>query len=140
MKTIYSYSTNEEIYSHENFETIEAACHAAAKIVGCGEYIWVGEVVEPSPPESLWHAEHWLEHVSVQDEYGGDHAEDGDCSTDSQRQELEREVRAVMAAWLDRHDLRPTFHNVTNARKYRVTGFTGDAYEVAEVTEVLAKH
>jgi len=45
----------------------------------------------------------------------GDHAEDWDMSTKEQRAELEREVRSVMAAWLDRHNLRPTFFNVHNS-------------------------
>jgi hypothetical protein len=72
----------------------------------------VGVNVQPTQPEMLWFADDWLEHVSVQDEFGGEWAEDWDGSTEEQREELEKEVRDVMAKWLDRHDLRPTFFSV----------------------------
>ena len=73
------------------------------------ETFWVGKCVPPPRPEDMWCAEDWLEHVSVQDSYSGEWAEDWDGSTRVQRNELEQEVRSVLAAWLDRHNLRPKF-------------------------------
>lgn len=43
-------------------------------------------------------------------------------STTAQREELEREVRAVMAAWLDRHDLRPKFWNADEIEEHLPQG------------------
>lgn len=83
-------------------------------------WFWVGECVPPAQPEDLWNAEDWLEHVSCQDEYCAEWAEDWDQSTREQREELEREVRGVMAAWLDRHGLRPRFWNIENPYKVNV--------------------
>lgn len=106
----FSISTDGEFYSGE-FDTREAAI---AELGACG---WVGENVPPVQPEDWWEASDWLEHVSCQDDYGGDWAADWDQSTAEQRVELEKEVRAVMAAWLDRHCLRPRFWTITNAER-----------------------
>ena len=110
----YCYSHDEETF-HGDFPTYEAAVEAGRSDAG-DRPVFVGEAVPPTQPEDWWNAEDWLEHVSVQDEYSGDWAEDWDNSTKEQREELEREVRAVMAAWLDRHDLRPKFFNVSGVK------------------------
>lgn len=125
----YSYSTDQENYSGQ-FDTISAACDEAAAQVGEGRDFWVGENVEPPQPEVYFDAEWWLDHVSEQDEYSGDWASGWECSTKEQREELEREVRAVMAAWLDRHKLRPQFWNVKNAQRYFVAGKIGEVFEI----------
>lgn len=80
---------------------------------------WIGTVHEPIQPEQWWNADDWLEHVTVQDEYGGDDAEGWDDSTKEQREELEREVREVMSKWLDRHGLRPRFFNVKDIEEIK---------------------
>lgn len=77
----------------------------------------MGESHDPSPPESWWDAEDWIEHVLCQDEYSGEWAEGTLSTTKEQREELEAEVRKIMAAWLDRHDLRPKFCKVQNAER-----------------------
>lgn len=113
---VYSWSHNEEQYFGD-FATIEDALDAAED-EGHEEVVWVGECKPPTQPEVWWNAEDWLEHVSCQDEYGGEHAEDWDGSTKEQREELETEVRKVMAMWLDRHKLRPSFWNIKRAKRY----------------------
>lgn len=80
-----------------------------------GEAFWIGLVFAPENAENFFDAEDWLENVACQDDYSGDHAEGWDMSTKEQRAELEKEVRAVMAAWLERHKLRPTFFNVRDS-------------------------
>ena len=80
-----------------------------------GEAFWIGLAFAPENAENFFDAEDWLENVACQDEYSGDHAKGWDMSTKEQRSELEKDVRAVMAAWLERHKLRPTFFNVRDS-------------------------
>ena len=138
MSTKYSYSTDEENY-HGEYDSVEAACDGATEEIEAdenvvGRHFWVGEQVEPPAPESYWEADLWLEHVACQDEYSGDWADGWDGnSTNEQRAELEAEVRAVMANWLDKYDLRPKFWNIVNPRKFYVAGKVGDVYEIEAV-------
>lgn len=106
--------------SEYSFMDVRYPTKEAAIAEGREQYMdefFVGKAVEPSKPEDFWDAENWLEHVSCQDEYMGDHAEDWDCSTKQQRQELEEQIRPVLAAWLERHSLRPDFFNVRELEK-----------------------
>lgn len=103
-----------------SFSTKQDAIAEALAGADDNSTICVGRMVPPNQPEELWHAEDWIEHVSCQDDYCGDWAEDWDGSTDSQRHELEREVRAVMAAWLDRHKLRPRHFMVRDVEDFDV--------------------
>lgn len=112
----YAYSYNEENYQGDCDSREAAAAEAFAEDPEA-TVIWVGEVVPPPQPEGYWDAEDWIEHVAIQDEYATHWGEDWDGSTKEQRQELETEVRAVLAAWLDRHDMRPTFFNIDNPKK-----------------------
>jgi len=114
----WSYSTNEERYEGD-FETEADAVAFALTLVSDGEEFWVGEDSEPVQPEDWWEAADWLEHVSSQDEYSMDCADSWDRSTKEQREELEAAVRNVMAEWLDRHRLRPTFWVVKDPVSYR---------------------
>ena len=117
----FSYSTDAQNFIGE-FDTIEDA--KAEAIAYAKEYgyhkVWVGESVSPIQPEFCWEASDWLEQVSNGDDYLGDHAEDWDNSTPSQREELEVAVRKVMAEWLDRHSLRPKFFLVDNVEEIDV--------------------
>jgi hypothetical protein len=116
---MYSYSTDEELYCGE-FATAELAVAEAADSQPDGHRFWVGENVRPTQPETMWHAEDWLELVSVQDEYSCEWTEGWDESTYAQRAELETAVRTLMAEWLDRHGLRPRFWNITKPQAYMV--------------------
>lgn len=119
----YSWSTDEEQY-HGSYPSIEAAI-ADAEAEHEEDWtgpVWVGEQAAPVQPEEHWDAERWLEHVSCQDEYSSEWAEDWDTSTKEQREELEYAVRKVMAEWLDRHCLRPTFWLIEKAKKYIKAG------------------
>jgi hypothetical protein len=121
MATKYSYSFNQEDY-FGSFDTAEEAAHEAwadadDRDDGHVSVCWVGENVPPTPPESLFDVETWIEHCQCQDDYQGDWAQDWDCGTKAQREELQRKVRAVMAAWLDRHHLRPNWFTIRNPVK-----------------------
>lgn len=106
----WAISGDSENYGSTTFATRDEAVAEGMAIYPDGFYL--GRIVAPTQPEDRWSADDWLEHVSVQDDYSGEHAEDWDISTEEQREELETEVRKVMAAWLDRHGLRPDFWNV----------------------------
>lgn len=108
----YTLSRDGERY-YGRYATVQEALNEANS-----DRCWIGIATPPPSPETMWHAEDWLEHVSVQDSYCGEWAEDWDESTKSQRDELEDEVRRVMAAWLDRHGLRPKFWTVTDSVEY----------------------
>lgn len=128
----FSVSTDEESYSG-TFDSREAACDDAATLVGVGGSFWVGENVSPPLAEEMWKAEDWLEQVSCQDEYSHDCAADWDSSTKEQRTELEKEVRAVMAAWLGRHNLRPTFFLIERPQHFYVAGEQDGIFEVEAI-------
>lgn len=117
----FSYSFDEESY-YGAFDTRErAAAEATAegKTEG-GRRFFTARNVPPAQPEEFWHADDWLERVSEQDEYAMDCAEDWDQSNADQHAELEAEVRAVMAAWLDRHKLRPRFYTVEDVQEHQI--------------------
>lgn len=115
---MFAISTDEENFIG-TYGTIEEAIDEAVNGYAY-EKFWIGECVPPTQPEDLWSAEDWLEHVSVQDDYAGEWAEDWDGSTGEQRKELEQTVRKAMAEWLDRHELRPRHFNVANVVRYTV--------------------
>ena len=118
MEGTWSLSQNGETY-FGRFETKQAAIdegHADGKYP-----FWVGECEPPSQPETFWHAEDWIEHVCCQDEYNTEWAEDWDKSTREQREELEGEVRALMADWLDHYNLRPRHFNIASASVCEIT-------------------
>lgn len=108
--TRFAYSRNRELY-YGDFASRE---DAIAEIKSCepdGTY-WVGMCVEPSSPELFWHADDWLEHVSVQDEYSHDCADGWDQSSSKQREELEYLVQVIMRDWLVRNKLLPNFYTI----------------------------
>lgn len=113
----YCYSTDSENFTGRFSNFSEAIAESLAKTKH-GDSFWIAESRQPIQPEDLWDAEDWLEHVSVQDDYGGDFGEGWDLSSKQQREELEAEVRSVMKSWLDRHELRPTHYCVDESVKY----------------------
>ena len=116
----FHYSTDGERFDSEPFATREGAIAEAAASLSEGDIFQVGERESPTPPENWWNTEDWLETVSCQDEYSGDFADDWDESTPAQREELELEVRAAMARWLDKYKLRPKFWLVVKVEDYRI--------------------
>lgn len=114
----YATSTNEEDFSGE-YDTLQEALDEAA--VGYAyTTFWVGVMANPTQPEEFWSAEDWLEHVSVQDSYNTEWSDGWDTSTKEQREELEAEIRPILAKWLDKYKLRPDFFTVTDVVKYEV--------------------
>lgn len=116
----YSYSYDEESFQGR-FDSPEEAAREAFEQDEDREMCWVGEIADPSQPESFFNARDWLDHVSEQDDYSMECAEDWDTSNKEQRQELEKRVREVLAEWLDRHKLRPKFWLIKNAKKHTRT-------------------
>lgn len=113
MSNKWSISTDEERYDGQ-YDTIDEAI-AAGKANGHSEF-WVGQCVPPTPPELLftnWSVERWIDSdVWSDEEYSGSWAEDSVKPTPEQIEELAEEIRPLIAAWLDRHNLRPQFWNI----------------------------
>lgn len=105
----WSISTNEENY-HGQFDSKEDAISEGQTY--CRRF-WVGRCVPPTPPEELftsWDVEEWLDNRLIcHDDYSGEWAEDAIQETSEQREELAAEIRKVISAWLDKHNLRPKF-------------------------------
>ena len=114
----YAISSDEERFDGY-YATLEEAIGEAAVGYAYTRF-WVGVMRAPVQPEMYWEAYDWLENVSTQEEYGSDWADGWDCSSKEQRKELEDEIRPILAAWLDRHKLRPEFFLVDNVVEYEV--------------------
>jgi len=110
----YAISQDEERYSSFLFDSKEEAIEQGKEEFD-GEGFFVGEAVAPPQPETLFDVDDWLETVNCHEDYDVEWAEGWDTSTKEQRKELEDAVKITMAAWLDSHDLRPSFYNVINA-------------------------
>ena len=108
-------SQEEERFTSTLFDSREEAIEEGKEEFN-GEGFFVGEAVNPVQPEKLFDATDWLDSVSCYEDYDVEWAEEWDCSTKEQRKELESEVQAVMAKWLDKYDLRPKFYNVINCK------------------------
>lgn len=108
----WSYSTDGEVYHSAHLTKAQAI---AAGSWYDGPY-YVGQCVDPIPPEDLFtehDVENWIDgSVRCHDDYAGEWAEDAMRTTGKQREELAAEIRPLIAAWLDRHKLRPTFWNI----------------------------
>lgn len=110
-------STDGEHYD-SRFPTEQEAIDEAVAW-GC-EVFYIGQPEKPVQPESFWSANEWIETVCNHDDYTGDYAEGWYCGTREQEKELEEQVRPVLAAWLDRHKLRPKHWLINSSTKYIV--------------------
>lgn len=119
----FAYSTDGECYSGD-FGSREAAIEEAKQF---HSRFWVGQCVPPTSPADMWHAEDWLEHVSVQDEYSSDWCDGWDESTKEQREELDYLVWVVLEDWLQRHGLHPRFFSIIAPIEYQVEDGKADA-------------
>ena len=115
MSEKWAISTDGESYHHQ-FDTVE---DAIAEGKHHGGRFYVGKCVAPEPPENLfdrWSVDRWIDsEVREHDDYSGEWAADAIPATREQQNELAEQIRPVIAAWLDRHKLRPTFWNIEPA-------------------------
>ena len=81
------------------------------------EEFYIGRCVPPTSPEIYWHADDFLEHAAVQDDYMHDAAEDFGNANSEQTRELEDIVRPIMADWLKRHGLEPNHFCIVDDEK-----------------------
>jgi hypothetical protein len=105
----WSLSTDEETY-HGMFDSEEEAI-AEGRATETGSF-HVGKCTRPIQPEMLFDdmaAGDFIERVWDHEDYLGDWAEGQVSPTVEQVRELAEQIRPVIAAWLDRQKLRPTF-------------------------------
>jgi hypothetical protein len=125
----WSISTNEEEY-HGVYDSIE---EAIAEGKAGGEFgFWVGRCVPPVQPEVLFDefaVENWLDdHVWCHDDYCHEWADGHVSPSREEMKELANEIRPLIAAWLDRNKLRPTFFNI-DPKSVQWIGCEGDKHE-----------
>ena len=118
----YAWSIDEENY-HGPFVTIgEAFLDAELSGEEVAPRVWIGACYLPTA-EAYVDADLVIEHITCQDEYYIDAAEDWPHATKEQLAELTRELQQTVGAWLDRHKLRERFFLVRDAKRYaRVNG------------------
>lgn len=130
----FAYSYDEVVY-HGAFETAEAAAHEGLWALTDAAWCWVGECKPPRQPEDSFTRyeveEFFQERVSSQDDYSGEWCEDWYEATKDQEEELSEEIRKAIAAWLDKHSLRPKFYCVEAAEKW-VRGEGGNVVRESE--------
>lgn len=122
----FAISWNEENYDSELFDSEDDAVAEAVmsweteneELVD-GKF-WIGVADPPRQPETFWDSDLFFDRVSMQDEYTLECAEDWNKSTVRQRKELDNSIREVIANWLDKHDLRPKFFLVNEAREFTI--------------------
>lgn len=120
MSEKWALSTDEENYCMQ-FGTKEEALKAAKEFDGC--QCWIGKCIPPEQPEELFDESavgDWLDRVWSHDDYLGEWAEESFAPTRAQCQELAKELRPVIAAWLDRNKLRPMHWNIDPASVIKV--------------------
>lgn len=111
----FSYSFDEESYSGE-YDTREEAAQEAFTERPEAESCYVGESKTPIP-ENYFTADDIIEVIQNQDDFLGEWAEDWPEANKEQRAELTEQLRSVFSAWLDKHNLRPSFFNVVDSEK-----------------------
>lgn len=114
----YAWSSDGEVYVGD-FASIERAFEDA-EAEGC-ERPWIGKAGAPMV-EQYVDADLILEHITCQDDYTAEVAEEWPFATVMQCHELTEALQKVVAEWVDKHKLWPTFFVVRNAKRYERDG------------------
>ncbi len=109
----WGYSHDEETY-FGTFDTKKEAIRAGRQE---GRPLWVGQYIDPISPEKYIDGKDLIEQVLCQNDYCGEWAEGALDCTGTQLAELTMKMRSVFGDWLDKHDLRPRFGLVDNAKR-----------------------
>jgi hypothetical protein len=125
----WAYSRDEHRYTGY-YATPEEAASECLDGDEDGTVCYVGECEDPIQPERVFDANEFLEQVSCQDDYQGEHAEDWDGSTKEQRDILTQRVSKVIADWLDEFCLRPKHFLIGEVKRFEVVG--GEVKEIAK--------
>jgi len=107
----WSISSDGEHYRGQ-YDTLEQAAQEGTVLHG---RFWVGQCSAPIPPENLFDrdiVDHWIEGVLEHEDYSGDWADGPWNASRERRAELAKQMQPVIAAWLDRHGLRPRHWNI----------------------------
>lgn len=107
----YGFSLDEERY-HGFHDSREEAVIAAFEYDPDAKECFTGEIEVPIP-ENCLSADTLIEDIQCQDEFSGEWAQDWPNNTEDQLKELEENLQKVFGEWLDKHDLRPKFYNIS---------------------------
>ena len=98
---------------HGPFDTWEKAARDRG---GEGETVWVGQCRAPETAGYI-DAGFVIEHIVVQDDYFGEWAENSFDASGAELDELTDALRETFTAWMDKHDLRPSFSVVDSSKQ-----------------------
>lgn len=121
---MFAISCNGEEYDPEEYGTIEDAVTSAVNEYAYSSF-YVGKKEKPVTQESIWTPEDWFEKIHEHEDYSDYYGEIRVHPTAEQKAQLALQVRYVMQAWLDQHNLRPAFFIVPNPFEYVI--FDGKA-------------
>jgi len=131
------YSLDEENFTYAELADAVAigwddcGAETAAEAVGRIVTVFEGETSPYDPTNWVPDIVEGMENAASDE--AGEWADDWCGASKEQSAELQTEVEKVVAAWLTKHSLGPTFYSVINVRKVqcRITSETGD-YEIVE--------
>lgn len=102
-------------YCHGCYETREEAIQAAIEGMEETESLEIGQTFQvilyrdPEPPEKYFDVESFFDHLMDQDDYLGEYTDQWFDSLKPHHGELEQAIRGVIAEWLKKHSLHPSF-------------------------------
>lgn len=121
-QTEYCYSWNGEDFKSDIFGSVKAAI-ADAAIEDDGEHgvVYIGKVSRPDNSMFFPDAGDVIEHMAEQaDDYAGEYASDyPDVSVDA-RAELAEQLKDLLSAWSEKHEIFPTFYQVSGVKEYPI--------------------
>lgn len=120
--TEYCYSWNGEDFKGDTFDTIKAAlADAAAENDGDNTHVHVGKVEHPSNSQFFPDAGDVIDHMANQAyDYGGEYAEYYPDVSDEAKEELNVQLVALLEAWCQKHEVSPSFYQVSNVKEYPI--------------------
>jgi hypothetical protein len=84
------------------------------------EPFWIGRFIDADPPEALWDGETWLDDLLTHQHYNHALGQDwADNIPTPALEELQIEIRSVIARWIDRHNLQPDFEVVEDCQEIK---------------------
>lgn len=122
---MYSYSFDEENYTGE-FDSIDEAIEEARDEADGRDFVYVGKAVRPDPLNFI-DGQEVIERIAEADEFCTEWGQGWPEANTEQIAELTEAFHAAFKAWMDKHNLHPTFWNVENAQKYNLANMDAAA-------------
>ena len=113
---IYSWSIDEEIYYGQHDTPENAAAEGFGDIPLGRQEVFVGENLDPDPV-SFIDADLILEHITCQDEFSTEAAEQW-TQSEEEKNDLTRRLRNAFNEWMEANNQVPGFWTVNHVKRY----------------------